>query len=72
MMDGEGKLGFDRSVAVEAESGFGLLQQAVVQPSYLFRQARDLKEISLRICQVSFALIFDLLHQMCGVAFIAR
>ncbi len=71
MMNGERKLGFDRSVARKAQSGFGLLQQAVVQPSNLIRQGRDLKEIGLRVGQVFFALIFDLLHQMSGVALIA-
>ncbi len=71
MMNGESKLGFDGSVAAEAQPWFGFFQEAVVQPSHFFRQSRNLEEISLGIGQVTLALIFDLLDQMSGMALIA-
>ena len=62
MMNRQRELSLNRAMTGKAERGLGLLQQAAVQPTDLVRQARYLEEVALRIAEIPFALIFDLLH----------
>src|ERR1700722_7035120 len=71
-MNGQRELGLNRPVTSKTKRRLRLLQQAVMQPANLIRQARRLKKISLRVAEISFALIFDFFHQVRGVALIAR
>src|ERR1700733_4138888 len=72
VMNGQRELSLNRPVTSKTKRWLGLLQQAVMQPANLIRQARRLEEIALRVAEISFALIFDFFHQMSGVALVAR
>ena len=72
MMNRQGELGLNGAMAGETECRLGLLQQTVVQPADFVRQARRLEKVALRVAEISFALILDCLHEMSGVAFVAR
>lgn len=71
MVIGQRKLCLHGQMAGVAKRGLGLLQQAVVQPTRLVSNLRQLKEIRLWIAQIPFALVPHLVHQMRRVALIA-
>lgn len=71
MMDWQGELGLNRAVATETKLRFGLFEQAVVQPADFVRKLRHLKEVSLRVTQLTLTLIFDRFNQMRAMALVA-
>jgi hypothetical protein len=70
MVNRQRKLSLDRSVAVETQRRFRLLQQTAVKPADFVRELRHLIEMCLRILAVSLAQIFDLSDQVRGVTLI--
>src|ERR1700686_1901599 len=72
MVVGQSKLRLNGQVAGEAKRRFGLLEQTVVKPAGVVGKAWQLKEIGLRIRQIAFAAVLYGVHQVSGVALIAR
>lgn len=71
VMHGKRELRLERPMTCEAKLGLGLFEQAVVLPANLIGKFRQIEKVSLRVTQITFAQIFDIVHQMRGVALIA-
>lgn len=72
MMLWQGELGLNGEMAGKAQRRLRLFQEAVVQPAGFVGQPGHLKEMSLRIAQISAAaVILYLLNEVRGVALIA-
>src|ERR1700719_1290059 len=65
------ELGLNREMAGKAQRGLRLFQEAVVQPAGFVGEPGHLKEMSLRVGQISAAVIFYFLNEVRTVALIA-
>jgi hypothetical protein len=71
VMHGQGKLSLHIAMTAKAQCGLRLLQKTAVQPAHLVRKLWHLEEMTLRIAQVTLALVLDLSDQVRSVALIA-
>lgn len=66
----QGELGLNGEMASKAERGLRLFQETVVQPTGFVGQPGHLKEMSLRIGQISAAMILYFVNEVRAVALI--